>query len=118
MKIKDLINEDCTDLVAKYYVDASKSLDDKFNPEAAYNSRRNKEHYTDWNKTGLAPIITKPGKSHQPKYNHNPEGSEVQTPGYRGKQTALKRAGLPYDKHTQAPNLSGMVPVSSNTYDT
>lgn len=105
MKLADLLLENSTDLVAKYYIDATKSFDERYNTEAAINSHKNQEYYKEyfkeWYKNGTTPVFEKPGKPTQSSYDHNPKKGVIQSPGYRGKQNALKAAGLPYNKYTQ-----------------
>lgn len=108
MKLHELLNEDCTDLVAGYYVEASKELDRQYNPEATHFANENKEYYEkyfkDWFNEGEIPIFEKPVIPAQPSYRHNPQPGQSQSAGYRGKQNALRAAGLPYNKDVKSFN--------------
>ena len=105
MLIKEILKESSTDLVARYYVQASEEYEKHYNGEAAHFAEMNKEYYKeyfeDWFKNGTVPIFEKPVTPAQPEYRNKPREGQVQSPGYRGKQYALKAAGLPYDHHVQ-----------------
>ena len=45
MKIKDIINEDATSVVARFYKEASKNFDKKYNHEVADYKLKNKKYY-------------------------------------------------------------------------
>jgi len=108
MKIKDILNESCTDLVAKYYVEASEEFEEHYNGEAHFFADKNKEYYDkyfkEWFEDGKVPVFDKPITPAQPPYRHNPKKGDPQSPGYRGKQYALARAGLPYDHNVHGFN--------------
>jgi hypothetical protein len=108
MKLRELLNESPTDLVARYYIEASDEYESYYNGEAHHFANENKEYYKEyfenWFKNGTVPVFEKPVTPAQPEYRHNPLPGQQQSPGYRGKQNALKAAGLPYDHHVQNYN--------------
>jgi len=121
MKIKDvLLNEGVTDIVARFYKEASADSDRYFNLEdVKYKEKNSKyydEHFKQWFEEGVAPIFTKPVDTPQPKYNSKPEGSHLQSPGYRGLQYALAAAGLPYNHNVQKyqPNAPALMTTYMN----
>lgn len=105
MKIKDLLNESATDIVARFYKDASKDYDEFYNPDDVKYKKKNAEYYTEhfkgWFKEDIVPVFNKPIDKPQKPFNTTPEGSKLQSPGYRGKQYALARANLPYNHNVQ-----------------
>lgn len=121
MKLLELLNESPVDLVAKYYKDASKSLDNRYNCEANYFADINKEYYEnnfkEFYENGTIPVFDKPAKPTEASYDHNPKKNDRQSPGYRGKQNALKAAGLPYNKYTQNYDASQVPAAQSDPYD-
>jgi hypothetical protein len=115
MLIKDILNESATDVVARFYIEASKEMDKFYNPEdAKYKEKNNKyyqEHFKEWFKEEIVPIFQKPVDKPQPSFTNAPKEGKLQSPGYRGKQYALARSGLPYDHKVQRyhPNLTNAV---------
>ena len=111
MKIKEFLTESSTDLVARFYKQASREVDEQYNPEAVQISDMNKEYYKeffhDWFTEGLAPVFTKPVTKPQPAYRPEPQPGQRQSPGYRGQQYAKCAAGMPYNHKVQNydPNL-------------
>ncbi len=59
------------------------------------------EHFKEWFNEDIVPVFTKPVDKPQPEYNTIPEGTKLQSPGYRGLQYALASAGLPYNHNVQ-----------------
>ena len=110
MKIKDLLNESATDIVARFYKEASADSDRFFNLEdVKYKEKNSKyydEHFKQWFAEDIVPVFTKPTDKPQPAYNSKPEGSKLQSPGFRGLQYALAAAGLPYNHSVQKYNPS------------
>ena len=121
MKIKDIITESSTDIVARFYKDPTIGSDRHFNPEAVRYKEKNVEYYEkyfgSWYDKEEPPVFEKPVATPQRPYNTTPTGSKVQSPGYRGLQYALAAAGLPYNKNVQgySPSLANATP--SHTMD-
>lgn len=120
MKIKDLlITESVTDVVARFYLEASKDSDKFYNPEDVKYKEKNHQYYDDhfkqWFSEEIVPVFTKPTTKPQPEYTNQPKHGKIQSAGYRGKQYALARAGLPYDHKVQRyePNLANMIAPNS-----
>lgn len=119
MRIKDVLNESVTDIVARFYREASQSYDKFYNPEDAKYKNKNHEYYDEhfkqWFKEEVVPVFTKPTTKPQPEYTNIPKQGKVQSPGFRGLQYALHAAGLPYDKHVQKyePNIGSIVAPST-----
>ena len=105
MKIKDILNEDSTDVIARFYKNASQAYDHFYNPEDTKYKDKNKKYYDEyfksWFKDGNVPIFKKPVTKPQPEYTNQPKPGKLQSPGYRGQQYALAAAGLPYDHDVQ-----------------
>ena len=116
MKLKDLLNESATDIVARFYKEASADTDRFFNLEDVKYKEKNAEyydeHFKEWFAEDIVPVFTKPVTRPQPGYNPRPEGSKLQSPGYRGLQYALAAAGLPYNHGVQKyqPNSAALAP--------
>lgn len=111
MKVKDvLITESVTDIVARFYREAGENYDKFFNPEDVKYKTQNKEyydkHFKEWFSKEIVPVFTKPTTRPQPMYSVQPKDGKLQSPGYRGKQYALARAGAPYDHKVQKYNPS------------
>jgi len=121
MKIKDILNEDTTSVVARFYKEASQSYDKFYNPDSFKYKEKNSEYYNDhfkqWFNEEIVPVFTKPINKPQPEYNVIPKEGKLQSPGYRGLQYALAGAGLPYNHKVQRyePNASRM--LASQTMD-
>lgn len=111
MKIKDILNESATDLVAHCFVDPDEQVDEMYNPEAVHAARLNREHYKEFfgefYATGTPPVFEKEDNHFDPdarEWDHKPERDAIQSAGYRGQQRALGRAGVPHDKGVQKYN--------------
>jgi hypothetical protein len=121
MKIKDILRESSTDVVARFYKEASQSYDKFYNPEDVKYKEKNAKYYDDhfkqWFNEEVVPVFTKPVDKPQPEYNVLPKDGKLQSPGYRGLQYALAAAGLPYNHKVQRyePNPSRM--IASQTMD-
>ena len=89
-------------MVAHYYRDADPKFDEVFNKEDAEYKEKNrnyyKEYFKDWYEHEITPVFKTPVTKAQKKYTNIPQKDTVQSPGYRGYNTALSNAGLPYDK--------------------
>ena len=105
MKLKELIFESPVDTVARFYKEASKASERQYNPEAVkykeQNSKYYDQHFKKWFNEDIVPVFTKPLDSIQPVYNNVPQGSKLQSAGFRGLQYALASAGLPYNHNVQ-----------------
>ncbi len=106
MKIKDILTESSpTDIVARFYKEASAESDRFYNLEDVLYKEKNDRYYEDyfgsWFNNEITPVFTKPVTEAQPVYNSKPEGRNLQSPGYRGLQYALQAAGLPYNHNVQ-----------------
>jgi hypothetical protein len=112
MRIKEILNEEVTDLVARFYKEASADYDRFYNLEDVKYKEKNAVYYDEyfkkWFKDNETPVFTKPVDKSQPEYTNKPKKEKLQSPGYRGLQYALCAAGLPYDHNVQKykPNLS------------
>ena len=119
MKIKDVLNESVTDVVARFYIEASETYDKFYNPEdVKYKNKTNdyyNEYFKGWFNEGQVPVFTKPVTKPQPEYTNVPKAGKIQSAGYRGKQIALAAAGLPYDHQVQRyePNIANIVAPST-----
>ncbi len=105
MKIKDILNENVTDTVARFYKEAGKDYEKFYNPEVVKyqekNSKYYEEYFKEWFNEEVTPVFTKPVDVPQKPYNNVPTGTKLQSPGYRGLQYALAAAGLPYNHNVQ-----------------
>lgn len=106
MKIKDFLTESTvTDIVARFYLQASEDSDRYYNPEIArYKDKTHayyKEFFEDWFDKEIVPVQEKPVTKPQPPYTVTPKQGKSQSPGYRGLQYARAHAGLPYDHNVQ-----------------
>jgi len=121
MKIKDLLNESATDVVARFYKEASKDMDKFYNPEdVKYKEKNNRyyeEHFKQWFSEEIVPVFTKPVTRPQPEYTNKPKPDKLQSPGYRGLQYALAAAGLPYNHNVQAYKPDPQRMLASQTMD-
>jgi len=118
MKIKDVLLESPTDLVARFYKEAGEHYDKFYNPEDAKYKHKNKEyydkHFKEWFAEEVVPVFTKPVDKPQPEYTVQPKEGKLQSPGYRGLQYALARSGLPYNHHVQ--KYEGGLPAAMASY--
>ncbi len=118
MKIKEILNEDVTDVVARFYKEASAEYEEFTNPDdVKYKNKTKdyyKEHFQSWFEEGQTPVFTTSSRK-QPPFNTTPKDHHRQSPGYRGKQYALAAAGLPYDHDVQgySPNPTAMLAPNS-----
>lgn len=121
MRIKDIITESSTDVVARYYKEASKSSDKFYNPEIAKYKEKNdlyyKEYFEEWFKNESVPLFTKPVTQPQPEYTNKPKDGKLQSPGYRGLQYSKAAAGLPYDKNVQPYKVNPAMILAKQTMD-
>lgn len=121
MKIKDILNESATDVVARFYLEAGKEMDKFYNPEdVKYKEKNNKyyeEHFKQWFSEEVVPVFTKPVTKPQPEYTNQPKEGKLQSPGYRGLQYALCAAGLPYNHDVQAYRADPQRMLASHTMD-
>ena len=105
MKLRDILKESSTDLVARFYKEAGEKFDKFYNPEDAKYKNLTKEYYDEyfesWFKDGKVPVFEKPINKSQPEYTVKPKEGKLQSPGYRGLQYALAKAGLPYNHNVQ-----------------
>ncbi len=121
MKLKDILLESPTDVVARFYKEASIDADRFYNPEDVKYKKRNAEyydeHFKEWFAEDIVPVFTRPVDTPQPEYTNHPGDGKLQSPGYRGLNYALQRAGLPYNKDVQgyAPQAGKM--LASQTMD-
>ena len=121
MKIKDVLNEGVTDIVARFYKEAGRDFDKFYNREDVEYKDKTREYYNeffeDWYSDDIVPVFLKPVAKPQKEYTNKPKEGVLQSPGYRGQQYAKQRADMPYDKNVQGyiPNASDMLP--SHTMD-
>lgn len=105
MKIREFLKEDVTDVIARYYKEASEESDRFMNPEDVKYKNINQEYYQkyfkDWFREEAVPVFRKPVTEAQPEYRTIPKQGKLQSPGYRGLQYALAHAGLPYNHNVQ-----------------
>lgn len=121
MKIKDILNESATDVVARFYKEASANFDRYYNLEdVKYKEKNNKyydEHFKEWFAEEIVPVFTKPVDKPQPKYTISPEQGKLQSPGYRGLQYAKAAAGLPYNHKVQSYQSDPSRAIAVQTMD-
>ncbi len=105
MKIRELIYESPTDIVARLYKEADSDYDRKYNTDAAKYQAKNKDyydkHFADWQKSGQTPVFTKPTESDPHPFTNQPKSDREQSPGYRGLHRARKAAALPHDANAR-----------------
>ena len=119
MRISEILTHSVTDTVARHYKEASASTDAYYNPEAVDYMHKNREYYQKYfagsAEPGATPVFTdqvdKPGA----KYTAVPKRGQRQSPGYRGLQYTRARAGLDYDRNTQAPDRGSSIALGSST---
>jgi len=121
MKIKEFLGESATDVVARFYKEASSDMDKFYNPEDVKYKDKNKkyydEHFKEWFAEEIVPIFTKPVTKPQPEYTNLPKEGKLQSPGYRGLQYSLAAADLPYDHKVQRYEPSPTRMLASQTMD-
>jgi hypothetical protein len=121
MKIKEVLSEGVTDIVARFYKEAGREFDQVYNREDVKYKDQTREYYKeffeDWYKDDIVPVFLKPTTKPQKEYDTKPKEGVLQSPGYRGQQYAKARADVPYDKNVQGyePQASQMLP--SHTMD-
>lgn len=118
MNIKDILNESATDLVANFYERTEENFDNQYNPQAAMIADMNREHYAkyfgDFEESGIPPVFEKVDNNETypdlVNWDNHPDAAALQTPGYRGQQQALGRAGVPHANNAQKydPNANAM----------
>jgi len=86
MRINEVLN------VVNKFFKYGEERDRMFNPEAANIADKNKEHY----KNGVGVILTP--MAEEVRFSNEPKEEARESAGYRGLQSILKLAGLPYDK--------------------
>lgn len=106
MKLKDIIKESATDVVARFYKEATEDSERFYNLENVKYKTKNKKyydkHFESWFAEEVTPVFLKPHDKPQPEYTVQPKEDKLQSPGYRGLHYALAAAGLPYNKDVQA----------------
>lgn len=121
MKIKDILKESATDVVARLYKEATADSEKFYNPENVKYKDKNKayynEHFDKWFNEDIVPVFTKPTTKPQPEYTNIPKKGKLQSPGFRGLQYALAAAGLPYNHNVQKYNPDPGRLVASQTMD-
>lgn len=107
MKIKDILHESATDLVARFHsTKPTKSIDRQYNPESREISDKNLQYYRKYFEENTTPVFTKETNFHDPDatpWTNKPSEDERQSPGYRGQQYVRSRAGMPTAKDVQTP---------------
>lgn len=105
MKLREILKENATDIVARFYKEASADSEKFYNPEVVKYKEKNDQYYKDylneWFEDGVVPVFEKPVNKAQPPFTNNPKEDKIQSPGYRGLQYALAAAGLPYNHQVQ-----------------
>ena len=121
MKLKELLFESPTDIVARFYKEASSDSEKFYNPEVVKYKEKNKKHYEDyfkpWFNEGVTTVFKEPVNKVQPPFTNHPKGGKVQSPGYRGLQHALAAAGLPYNHNVQRYETNPSRMLASQTMD-
>ena len=121
MKLKEIILESPSDVIARFYKEASQESDKFYNPEDVKYKEKNKkyydEHFKKWFNEEIVPVFTKPTDKPQPKYTTSPKKDKLQSPGYRGLQYSLAAAGLPYNHKVQAYKENPYRMLASQTMD-
>lgn len=121
MKIKDILNEGVTDVVARFYIEASKGSERFYNPENVKYKEMTAEFYEKnfkpWFKDNIVSVVTEPIDKPQPEYTNAPKPDKLQSPGYRGLQYALHAAGLPYNHNVQKYQVSVQRMLATQTMD-
>lgn len=104
MKIKEILTESPTDLVAHYHVQEESDIDAFMNAVAQQYAEQTEEYYKENFKSffqhGIVPVFTESPEDEE-KWSPKPIKDSYQSPGYRGKQYVSARAGQPYDKNVQ-----------------
>lgn len=105
MKLKDILNESPTELVARFHDSSHEEIDSYFNPEADDYANSTREYYEQFFKQDPTPVFLETSNIEEDQdavdWSNKPVDTEQQSPGYRGQQTALKRTDMPHDKDVQ-----------------
>jgi len=105
MKIKDILNESSTELVARFHKSSQEDIDQYFNSEAHGYAESTRDYYKQFFEQHPTPVFLNTSNLEEDQsvedWTNKPYDSEPQSAGYRGQQTALERAGLPRDKNVQ-----------------
>lgn len=121
MKLKDILLESPTDVVARFYKEAGRKFDEFYNPEDVQYKDKTKEYYDEhfksWFSEGTVSVFEKPVDKPQPEYTVQPKDGKLQSPGYRGLQYALARAGLPYNHKVQRYEVNPARMLARQTMD-
>lgn len=111
MKIKEILSESPTDLVAHYHVQEESDIDAFMNSVAKQYADQTKEYYKNNFKSffnsGMVPVFTESPKDEY-KWSTQPAKYSYQTAGYRGKQYAAARAKQPYNKNVQKQPIAAI----------
>jgi hypothetical protein len=122
MKIKEFLGESATDIVARFYKEASKDAEKFYNPENVKYKEKNteyyNEHFKEWFAEEITPVFMKPSQSDEHPFTNIPKEGKLQSPGYRGLQLANFAAGNPYDHKFQRYEPSATRMLASQTMDT
>jgi hypothetical protein len=121
MKIKEILKEDTTDIVARFYKESSADSERFYNPEVVKYKEKNHKYYDEffekWFDDEIVPVFVKPTTKAQPEYTNTPKQGKIQSPGYRGLQYALASAGLPYNHSVQRYRSDPSRALASQTMD-
>ena len=121
MLMKEFLGESATDVVARFYKEASADMDKFYNPEDVKYKNQNKEyydkHFKQWFSEEVVPVFTKPVTKPQAEYTNMPKQGKLQSPGYRGLQYALAAANLPYNHNVQAYKPDPQRVLAAQTMD-
>jgi len=121
MRIKDILLESPTDIVARFYKEAGKNYEHYYNPEIIKYQEKTAKYYDEffekWFTDSIVPVFTKPVTKAQPEYTNKPKQGKIQSPGYRGLQYTLASAGLPYNHDVQRYRTDPNRAIASQTMD-
>lgn len=121
MNLKDILNESATDIVARFYKEASADADRFYNLEDVKykekNARYYEEHFKQWFAEDVVPVFTKPTDKPEKPFTVKPGAEKLQSPGYRGQQYAKARAGIPYDHDVQKYKPNAQAVMASAAMD-
>lgn len=120
MKFTEILLESPTDVVARFYKEASDKVDYYFNPEDVKYKEKNAEYYKkyfgNWFDEEKPVVFTKPVTRPQPEFTNKPHDGQLQSPGYRGLQYTLAACDLPYNHKVQRYS-PGMDNVAAEAMD-
>lgn len=121
MKVRDILNESTSDIVARFYKEATEASDRFYNPEASHYKDLTRSYYENelksWFEDGEVPVFSKPTTKPQPEYDVHPKAGKLQSPGYRGLQYARAAAGLPYNHDVQPYTVNPNKILATQTMD-